>query len=280
MPVKKDASGRRSVEAQAEVPGTPEEVWRAIATGPGISSWFVPSRVEERVGGIASANFGPGMESSATITAWDPPRGFALESRDDLGPGSPAVASEWTVECHSGATCIVRVVHRWFADTDEWDSQFEQLEQGWPAFFRILRIYLTHYRGVPGASLQAMAVTSEPVPRAWASVLEELGIHGALETQHVKSRPTAPAFAGHVVRVGAADEPELLVRLDEPAAGAAHLFAMAMGPQTCVSVRIYLYGDVAAAIAAREEPRWQAWISERFPASAEAPVLTHEASQA
>ena len=35
MPVKKDASGRRSVEAEVEVPGTPEEVWQAIATGPG-----------------------------------------------------------------------------------------------------------------------------------------------------------------------------------------------------------------------------------------------------
>ena len=270
MPVKKDASGHRYVEAQAEVPGTPEEVWRAIATGPGISSWCVPSRVEERVGGAASSNFGPGMESSATITTWDPPRLLALESRDDMGPGSPAVASEWTVECLSGATCIVRVVHRWFADTDEWDSQFEQFEQGWPSFFRILRIYLTHYRGLPGASLQAMAMTSEPVPRAWTSVLEELGIPAALETQRVKARATAPAFAGQVVRVGTADDPELLVRLDEPAPGAAHLFAMAMGPQTCVSARIYLYGDVAAAIAAREEPRWQDWISDRFRSPADA----------
>ena len=42
MPVKKDESGRRSVQAEVEVPGTPEEVWEAIATGPGITSWFVP----------------------------------------------------------------------------------------------------------------------------------------------------------------------------------------------------------------------------------------------
>jgi hypothetical protein len=71
-----------------------------------------------------------------------------------------------------------------------------------------------------------------------------------------------------------------LIRLDEPAGGAAHLFAMAMGPQTCVSVRIYLYGDVAAAVAAREEPRWQAWLGEHFPAPAEAQAVTQEASQA
>ena len=43
MPVKKDSSGRRYVQAEVEVPGTPEQVWQAIATGPGISSWFVPT---------------------------------------------------------------------------------------------------------------------------------------------------------------------------------------------------------------------------------------------
>mgnify|MGYP000202059350 CR=1 FL=1 len=34
MSVKKEASGRRTVEVEVEVPGTPEEVWQAIATGP------------------------------------------------------------------------------------------------------------------------------------------------------------------------------------------------------------------------------------------------------
>ena len=50
MPVTKDASGRRWIQVEAEVPGTPEQVWKAIATGPGISAWFVPSKVEEREG--------------------------------------------------------------------------------------------------------------------------------------------------------------------------------------------------------------------------------------
>lgn len=34
---KKNAAGNRSVKAEVDVPGTPEEVWNAIATGPGIS---------------------------------------------------------------------------------------------------------------------------------------------------------------------------------------------------------------------------------------------------
>ena len=65
MSVKKEASGRRSVQVEVEVPGTPEEVWQAIATGPGISSWFVPAEFEERDGKPVAVklNFGPGMES-------------------------------------------------------------------------------------------------------------------------------------------------------------------------------------------------------------------------
>jgi hypothetical protein len=83
------------------------------------------------------------MESSATVTAWDPPRRFAAESQD-LGPNAPPVATEWIVEARSGGVCVVRVgVHSLFASTDEWDDQLESFESGWPWFFRILRLYLT-----------------------------------------------------------------------------------------------------------------------------------------
>jgi hypothetical protein len=67
MSAKKEASGRRSVQVEVEVPGTSEELWQAIATRPGISSWFVPTEFEERDGKPAArkVNFGPGMELSA-----------------------------------------------------------------------------------------------------------------------------------------------------------------------------------------------------------------------
>ena len=81
MSVKKEPSGRRSVQVEFEVPGTPEEVWQAIATGPGISSWFVPTKFEEVDGKpvAVTLNFGPGMESRSVVTAWDPLRRFAAE---------------------------------------------------------------------------------------------------------------------------------------------------------------------------------------------------------
>src|ERR1700730_17486415 len=99
MSVKKEANGRRSVQIEIEVPGTPEEVWQAIATGPGISSWFVPTEFEERDGKPVAMklNFGPGMEPRSAVTAWDPPRMFATEA-DGFIPGSPSIANEWSVE--------------------------------------------------------------------------------------------------------------------------------------------------------------------------------------
>lgn len=101
MSVKIDPSGRRWVQAEVEVPGTPEQVWQAIATGPGISSWFVPTDLEERAGGVTVSHFGPGMDSAATITAWEPPHRFAAEG-GDLGSPSPPLATEWIVEARSG----------------------------------------------------------------------------------------------------------------------------------------------------------------------------------
>ncbi|WP_437727149.1 SRPBCC family protein [Sorangium sp. So ce861] len=266
MPVKKDASGRRSVQAEVEVPGNPEEVWRAIATGPGISSWFVPSEVEEREGGAAVSHFGPGnsMDSVSKITAWDPPRRFAAESPDDMGPGSPAVATEWIVEARSGGSCVVRVVHSWFASTDDWDKQFEGHEQGWAVFFRILRLYLSHFRGEPSAAFQVMGAGPAPLTATWDALVGPLGLAGAAEGQRVSTSAGAPPLAGVVERAGSTEHPELLLRLDEPAPGIAHIFALPMAGKIFLPIRLYLYGDQAKAAAASAEPSWQAWVAERF----------------
>src|SRR4051794_32114796 len=178
MSVRKEASGRRSVQVEVEVPGTPEEVWQAIATGPGVSSWFVPTESDERVGGKVTAHFGPGMDSVAEITAWEPPHRFAAES-DGMGPDAPPMATEWTIEARDGGTCIVRVVHSLFADNDDWDNQLESIESGWPAFFRILRLYLTEFRGLPSSGFQVMGTArSADKAAAWNELLTSLGITG------------------------------------------------------------------------------------------------------
>ncbi len=274
MSVKKDASGRRSVEAEVEVPGTPEEVWQAIATGPGVSSWFVPTTIEGWQGGAVTKSFGPGMDSSSKITSWDPPHRFADENPDGMGPGSPGMATEWTVEARSGGTCVVRVVHRWLSDTDDWDRQFEGVERGWPAFFRILRLCLTHFRGAPSSSFQLMTFAPGPTARAWSSLGRSLGLEGVAVGRAVKTTGDAPPIAGVVQHVGEGKDPELLLRLEEPAPGYAHLVAMSMGGQVYLSIRCCLFGGRAAAMVARDEPGWQAWMAQHFPATMDSHATT------
>ena len=244
MPVKKDASGQRSVEAEVEVPGSPEEVWAAIATGHGMSSWFVPSTSEERVGGIATNNFGPGMESKATIKRWNPPYSLVAET-DEGGPG--VVATEWIVEGRQGGTCVVRVVHRWFASSDDWDNQFEGHTYGWAAFFRILRLYLTHFAGQRSSAFQLAAFSKAPASEVWRKLISSLAIPE--DQPNVVPAPAAPVLAGTVESRGVEAFPELLLRLDQPAPGIAHMFGMPMGNQVMLSIRLYLYGDQGAAAA-------------------------------
>ncbi|MCC2670540.1 MAG: hypothetical protein K0Q72_3011 [Armatimonadetes bacterium] len=266
MPVKKEPSGRRSVQAEVEVPGSPEQVWAAIASGPGISSWFVPTQLEGREGGAKTACFGPGMDSSETITAWEPPHRYVTDSHD-MGPDDPAVGTEWIVEAKSGDTCVVRVVHSWFAGTDDWDSQFEGHEHGWNAVFRILRLYVTHFSGQPCSAFQLMGVGPGTRGEAWEALVGALGLSNPAVGEQVSTSGDAPRLSGLVEWAGLPAESEfpgeLLLRLNHPAPGLAHLFALPMGGQIYLPMRVFLFGAGAAAVA--EEPRWQAWMQEHFP---------------
>jgi uncharacterized protein YndB with AHSA1/START domain len=271
MPVKIDASGRRSVEAEVEVPGTPEEVWKAVATGRGISSWFVPTKVEEKVGGTIANSFGPGMDALATVITWEPPRRLVAESPGETGPTDPTVATEWTVEARAGGTCVVRVVHSWTSATGDWDDQFEGHTHGWRGFFRILRLYLAHFSGQPCAAMQQLPSVPEPKLEAWTAFMGALGLAPTDRGQRVTSKPGAPRLAGVVESMGEPAFPELLLRLDQPAPGIAHLFALPMGGRVFLTTRLYLYGEQAAATIAQEEPKWQAWLAANLPAQAAAP---------
>jgi uncharacterized protein YndB with AHSA1/START domain len=271
MSVQKDPSGRRHVSAEVEVPGTPEQVWEAIASGPGVSSWFVPTRIETDADGKpvrVVASFGPGMDSVATITKWDPPHSFHAESAD-LGPGAPTVATEWIVEARGGGRCVVRVVHSLFASGEEWDGQLEGWEHGWPGFFRLLRLYLVHFPGQAGAAFQVMGSAPEPKDAAWGRWLAALGLAGAALGARVASAAGVPPLAGRVEHAGPPEwKEELLLVLDRPAPGIAHLFAMPMGGVVLLSLRLYLFGPQAAPAVQRNEPLWQAWTAEHFPMAA------------
>jgi hypothetical protein len=271
MSVKKEASGRRSAQIEAEVPGTPEEVWRAIATGPGISSWLVPTEFEERDGTpvAVTVDFGPGMNMTSAVTAWNPPRMWASQAESPI-PGSPPIASEWSVEARAGGTCLVRIVQSLFASTDEWDSQLEAGAAAWPAFLRTLRLYLTHFRGQRSTTMKWVAPVAGTEAEAWEAVMSALGLQGVRVGQRWTAPAGVPALSG-VVEYYTENPYDALLRLEKPGPGVAALGAFNCGGSSMVAMAFYLYGDQAAATISRERPLWEAWFQERFSAGAAAP---------
>jgi len=269
MSVKKEASGRRLIQVETEVPGTPEEVWQAIATGAGISSWFVPAELEE--GGrdgkpvAVKLNFGPGMETRSAVTEWDPPRKWATEC-DGWVPGSPPIANEWIVESRGGGKCVVRIVQSLFASTDDWDSQLEGAESGWPGFLRTLRIFLTYFRGQSCATMKWMVPVAGTEAEAWEALTTAVGVKGVSVGQRwtAPTESGVPAISG-VVEYVSENPYDALLRVDKPGPGVGALGAINCGGPSMVAVGFYLYGDEAAETVARETPRWEAWIQKRFP---------------
>jgi hypothetical protein len=212
-------------------------------------------------------NFGPGMESRSVVTTWDPPRMFAAEA-GGWAPGSPTIADEWSVEARAGGICVVRVVHSLFASTDDWDNQLEGTESGWPGFFRILRIYLTHFRGQRSAIMQFVAPAAGTEAEARQTLTAALGLKGVSAGQRWTAPAGVPALGGVVEHVSQSPWIALL-RLDKPGPGTAALGTVSFGGSAMATFSFYLYGDQAAGTVARETPLWQAWIQERFPTPTE-----------
>src|SRR5579872_1060735 len=270
MSVKKDASGRRYVQVEFEVPGTPEEVWQAIATGPGVSSWFVPTEFEERDGKPVAmkVSFGPWPEMRSEITAWDAPRMFATTA-DGWLPGSPPIASEWSVEARGGGKCVVRIVQSLFASTDDWDMQLESAKVGFASFLKILQINRAHFRGQRSASRHFTGHAPGTEAESWDALTTALGIKGMKVGQRFTAPAGVPALGG-VVEYATRDPFDAVLRLDQPAPGVAALGIAGMpGGPYHLGMVLHLHGDQAAETLARETPRWEAWFQKRFPAPAE-----------
>ena len=266
MSVKKEPSGRRSIQVEVEAPGTPEEVWQAIASGPGISAWFVPAEFEERDGKpvAVTLNFGPGMDSRSVVTAWDPPRMFVKEAAGWF-PGSPPIATEWSVEARAGGRLrrprgpkplrqhgrLGRATHRHRIGLARLLPHLADLSQALPR--PALRVHAIHgsRRGNAGGSL-GDADRGNGVQRSGCR--DRIG----------SVPPGLPALGGVVESVGQ-DPPGALLRLDRPGPGTAALYTMKYGGSVMAMLSFYLYGEDPAGTAARETPLWQAWLGEHFP---------------
>ncbi len=246
-------------EHELVVPGTPDEVWAAIATAAGISSWMMPTELEERLGGTVVFHMGD-EDSRGTITGWEPPFRVAYEEPDwdTLGgqaggtPVTPLV-TEFLVEAQSGGTCLVRVVSSAFGTGADWEREsMAGMEFGWRPMLDNLIVYLTHFRGQHGTPMDAMTTVEGAAPEVWTSLRSELGLH------EVGQAVEARGIKGEVDRLG---DGNALVRLTAPLPGYFTFWVHDMGGETVAGMAGYLFSDEASDYIEREHTAWQTWLT-------------------
>jgi uncharacterized protein YndB with AHSA1/START domain len=167
----------REFEIRKEVAfdATPEQVWEAIATGPGLTSWFMTHEVEPGEGGTVRLSAG-GFTAESTITAWDPPNRLAVRGPD--GPDGTFQAFEYLVEAREGGSTVLRFVHNGFV-SDDWAAEYEdQSGHGWDMYFHTLGQYLRHFTGRAATYVTAEGPRTPDPDGAWPVLKRGLGLTG------------------------------------------------------------------------------------------------------
>lgn len=258
------------LEFSVEVPGSPEQVWDAVATAKGMSAWFGPTELEEREGGALRFVMGPDMDSHGQVTGWDPPRRLVYQEDwaalmgkdpDSLSP----LTSEFVVEATSGGTCVVRVTSSGFGVGADWEQEWwDDMGVQWRPFFDNLRLYLAHFPGQEATELDVVASHPGDADTLWAALRAAAGL--GEEGSPFELRGTT----GTVERLGAAHQ--AVVRVTAPVPGIVNLYTYGYGEdgvddaageggrRAVAGLRAFLFSADAAAYARREEQGWREWL--------------------
>jgi len=246
----------REFEIREEIAldATPEQVWDAIATGPGIDSWFMGrNEVEPREGGTARMAL-PGYTQESTVTAWEPGSRFAL--RSDVNPDGTFMAFEYLIEGREGGSTVLRYVHSGILG-DDWEAEYDALRKGDRMYLENLARYLKHFPG--RTSTYDMFVPGPQVAdpeRAWAAFKGALGLTGTV-AEGDPTRLTVDGLPPEEGVVEFARQPAFLgVRTSDG------LYTLIHGYQDTVVVEHHSFSDEADP--ERTERAWQSWLDRSF----------------
>jgi uncharacterized protein YndB with AHSA1/START domain len=168
----------RRLEKRVELDASPEQVWAAIATGPGIATWFVPHEVEPREGGTVEQDYGGGFTTRGRVTAWEPGHRFAYGGFGPPEEGRPNYAYEFLVEGRDGGGTVLRFAQSGFLDGADWDDEYDSFDAGWSLFLGNLSSYLRHFAGLPARNAVAMSYTAGSARDIWPVMHRALGLAG------------------------------------------------------------------------------------------------------
>jgi uncharacterized protein YndB with AHSA1/START domain len=246
---------RFEITKDLEVGATPEEVWEAIATGPGMDSWFMgQSEVEPREGGRARWSIG-GYTEDSTVTTWDPPKRFVNTGTG--GPDGSFHRFDYRIEDRGSGRTAIRYVHSGMLGED-WETEYEGMSEGDPMYLHKLVEYLTHFSGRFAVGIDAQGPTVADREHAMSVFRRGLALSAeAAEGDQVRLTPEGlEPIEGVVDYVS----PSFLgVRSTDA------LYRFIYGFDGTVMVGHHLFADDADAEGARRA--WQAWLMRLFGAS-------------
>jgi uncharacterized protein YndB with AHSA1/START domain len=184
------------IDLNLDVDATPEEVWEAISTGPGMDSWFLGHiDIEPRQGGAVRWTVG-GYESDATVSTWDPPNRIVTMTPED--PQGSRHSFDYTVTPREGGRSNVRYVHSGMLGGD-WEAEYEAMGEGDPMYFFKLAQYLGHFKGRFGVSVDVFGPNVPDTDEVMGGFRRALGFGDASMGDTVALKPEGlPPIEGEV----------------------------------------------------------------------------------
>jgi uncharacterized protein YndB with AHSA1/START domain len=153
-------------EIRKEIPvdATLEQVWEAIATGPGLTAWFMPMEIDP---------------DSSMVTSWEPGRRLGIRTPSE--PDGSFQAFDYRIETGGSGGTVLRFAHSGFT-SDDWGDEYDVMTSaGWDMYFHTLRQYLAHFAGRPAVYLEAEAPPASAKPEAWPRLITALGLTEPVE---------------------------------------------------------------------------------------------------
>jgi uncharacterized protein YndB with AHSA1/START domain len=184
------------IDLNIDVDATPEEVWEAISTGPGMDSWFLGHiDIEPREGGAIRWSVG-GYTQDATVGTWDPPNRIVTMTEE--GPEGSRHSFDYTVTPREGGRSNVRYVHSGMLGGD-WEAEYEAMGEGDPMYLFKLAQYLGHFKGRFGVSIDMFGPTVPDTDEVMGGFRRALGIDDVSMGEHVTLKPEGlPPIEGEV----------------------------------------------------------------------------------
>ncbi|RPK36163.1 hypothetical protein EES39_32300 [Streptomyces sp. ADI92-24] len=153
------------------LPVPPDQVWNAVATGPGNLGWLYPMEIEPRVGGKVT-------RGDATVVAWEPPHHFAVRATQEGGFSNTL---SYRIESSDGVASHLRMGIHWVHtgvvdDAWNWDAKTDVAEKYVDFHQHALAEYLRHFAGRPAVYIRSQRPERTADPADFAALRRRLGL--------------------------------------------------------------------------------------------------------